>query len=167
MSANGIIEFSDKVINQLNSMPKLLPEWAYEDISNNDVGGYFKNPVANVSQDIRNTCNTLVTLLSAVPATNTGAVVGTTGEITTLFNSINSLSANIGGYNGGEFISHTNRISGVTELGASPETGKDTALLPHYETAMSAGQLVMYIKYQSEGVQNNSPIMDSFNSILS
>lgn len=167
MSANGIIEFSDKVINQLNSMPQLLTDWQYEDMRNNEVGGYFKNPVANVTQTIRDTCNTLVTLLSANANTNTNAVTGTTGEISTLFTTINTTSANIGGYNGGEFIAHTNRISGVTELTESPSTtGRDTALLPHYETAMSTGQLVMYLVFQSDGVQNNSPIMNSFQSIL-
>ena len=167
MSANGIIEFSDKVINQLNSMPQLLPDWAYGDMANNAVGGYFKNPVANVSQDIRDTCNTLVTLLSANANTNTNAVSGSTSEITTLFMEINSTSANIGGYNGGEFIAHTDRISGVTPLTASPSTtGRDTALLPHYDTAMSTGQLIMYLTYQSDGIQNNAPIMNSFQSIL-
>lgn len=167
MSANGIIEFSDKVINQLNSMPQLLPDWGYEDMRDDDVGGYFKNPVANVSQDIRDTCNTLVTLLSANANTNTNAVVGTTSEISTLFTTINTTSANVGGYNGGEFIAHTDRISGVTPLTASPSTtGRDTALLPHYDTAMSTGQLIMYLTYQSDGIQNNAPIMNSFQSIL-
>lgn len=167
MSANGIIEFSDKVINQLNSMPQLLPDWGYEDMRDDNVGGYFKNPVANVSQDIRDTCNTLVTLLSANANTNTNAVVGTTSEISTLFTTINTTSANVGGYNGGEFIAHTDRISGVTPLTASPSTtGRDTALLPHYDTAMSTGQLIMYLTYQSDGIQNNAPIMNSFQSIL-
>lgn len=167
MSANGIIEFSDKVIKQLNSMPRLLTDWQYEDMRNNEVGGYFKNPVANVTQHIRNTCNTLVTLLSANTHTNTNAVSGTTGDITLLFTNIDTLSSNIGGYNGGEFISHTNRISGVTPLSQSPSvSGRDTALLPHYETAMATGQTVMYLVYQSDGVQNNSPIMNSFQSIL-
>mgnify|MGYP003339920781 FL=1 len=167
MSANGIIEFSDKVINQLNSMPQLLPDWGYEDMRDDNVGGYFKNPVANVSQDIRDTCNTLVTLLSANANTNTNAVVGTTSEISTLFTTINTTSANVGGYNGGEFIAHTDRISGVTPLSPSPSTsGRDTALLPHYETAMATGQLMMYLVYQSDGVQNNSPIMNTFQSIL-
>lgn len=167
MTANGIINFSQGVLDQMNSMPRLLQDWQYEDIKNNDVGGYFKNPVANVTQDIRNTCNTLVTLLSPNPATNTSAVIGTTIDITNLFGFININSANVGGYNGGEFIEHTNRLSGVTPFGASPDvSGRDTALLPHYETALSTGQLMMYLVYQSDGVQNNSPIMNNFTSIL-
>ena len=84
-----------------------------------------------------------------------------------MFTTINTTSANVGGYNGGEFIAHTDRISGVTPLTASPSTtGRDTALLPHYDTAMSTGQLIMYLTYQSDGIQNNAPIMNSFQSIL-
>lgn len=167
MSANGIIEFSQGVLDQMNAMPRLLADWQFEDIANDDVGGYFVNPVATVTQNIRNTSNTLVSLLSANPATNTEAVTGTTGDITTLFTGMITLSANIGGFNGGEFIAHTNRLSGVTPIEASPSTsGVDTALLPHYDTALATGQLMMYLVYQSDGVQNNSPIMNNFTSIV-
>jgi len=167
MSANGIIEFSNNVLSHMNAIPKLLDDWQFEDLANDDVNGYFKNPVANVTSDIISVCGTLVSLLSAVPATNTTAVQGSTGAITTLFTNINSLSSNVAGFNGTEFIEHTNRISGVTPVGASPSTsGRDTALLPHYDTAMATGQLMMYLTYQSEGVQNNSPIMNNFTSIV-
>jgi hypothetical protein len=167
MSANGIIEFSDKVLKHLNTVPRLLDDWQFQDLANNTVNGYFKNPVANVTSDIMNECSSLVSLLSAVPATNTNAVQGSTGAITTLFTDIISLSSNIAGFNGTEFIEHTNRISGVTPIEASPSTtGRDTASLPHYDTAMSTGQLMMYLTYQSEGVQNNSPIMNNFTSIV-
>jgi hypothetical protein len=167
MSANGIIEFSDKVLKHLNTVPRLLDDWQFQDLANNTVNGYFKNPVANVTSDIMTECSSLITLLSAVPATNTNAVRGSTGAITTLFTNIISSSSNIAGYNGTEFIEHTNRISGVTPIAASPSTtGRDTALLPHYDTAMATGQLMMYLTYQSEGVQNNSPIMNNFTSVV-
>jgi hypothetical protein len=41
----------------------------------------------------------------------------------------------------------------------------DVANVPHYETAMSTGQLVLYITNQSDVVSNNAPIMGSFTSI--
>jgi hypothetical protein len=165
-TSNSVFELSSNTQSFMNTVPSLLPDWAQQDIANNDVGGYFTNPVSTVTQNIRNTSNTLVALLSPNPSTNTEAVSGTTGEITTLFNTINTLSANIGSNNGGLFIAHTNRISGVTPLSASPETGADTALLPHYETAMSTGQMMMYLTNQSDNISNNSPIMGSFTSIL-
>jgi len=167
MSANGIIEFSSNVLAHMNAIPKLLDDWQFEDLANDDVNGYFRNPVANVTSNFISVCGSLVSLLSAVPSTNTTAVQGSTGAITTLFTNINSLSANVAGFNGTEFLEHTNRISGVTPIAASPSSsGRDTALLPHYDTAMATGQLMMYLTYQSEGVQNNSPIMNNFTSIV-
>jgi hypothetical protein len=165
-SSNSIFDLSSNTQSFMNTVPSLLPDWAQQDIADSDVGGYFRNPVSTVTQNIRNTCGTLVTLLSADPGTNTDAVGGTTLEITNLFGFINLNSANVSGNNGGFFIAHTNRISGVTPLSASPETGADTALLPHYETAMSTGQMMMYLTNQSDNISNNSPIMGSFTSIL-
>lgn len=165
-TSNSIFELSSNTQSFMNTVPSLLTDWQQQDIANNDVGGYFKNPVANVTQDIRDTCNTIFSLLSPVPATNTNAVIGTTVDITNLFVTMNTQTSNIGGNNGGLFIAHTNRISGVTPLSSSPETGQDTALLPHYETAISTGQMMMYLTNQADGVSNNAPIMGSFTSIL-
>lgn len=165
-TSNSIFELSSNTQSFMNTVPSLLTDWQQEDIANDDVGGYFRNPVANVVQNIRNTCNTIFTILSPVPATNTNSVIGTTVDITNLFVTMNTQTANIGTNNGGLFIAHTNRISGVTPLSASPESGLDTALLPHYETAMSTGQLMMYLTNQSDGISNNSPIMGSFTSII-
>ena len=36
---------------------------------------------------------------------------------------------------------------------------------PHYKTAMGVGKMLSYLTYQTDGVQNNSPIMGSFTSI--
>lgn len=150
----------------MNTVPQLLTDWQQEEIANNTVGGYYKNPVANVTQDIRDTCNTLVVLLTGNANSNISSVYGTTGAINTLFTTINTNSSNIGGFNGAEFVLHTNRLSGVTPLGPSPETGRDVALLPHLDNAMPLGKQLMYLTYQSDGVQNNAPIMGNFTSIL-
>ena len=165
-NSNSIFELSSNTQNFMNNIPTLLTDWQHEDISNSDVGGYFRNPVANVTQDIRNTCNSIVSILVSNPSTNTDAVVGTTSEITNLFVSMNTQSANIGGNNGGMFIEHTNRMSGVTSITDSLNVDDKNALLPHYQTAMASGQLLMYLTNQAEGVSNNTPIMGNFTSIL-
>jgi len=41
--ANTIIEFSDASKASMNLVPPLLPEWAYDDITNNTVNGYVCN----------------------------------------------------------------------------------------------------------------------------
>lgn len=169
---SGILQLSSNVISFMNTVPSLLEPWQMNDMANNNVGGYHINPVSGVTQTIRNTCNNLVILLSSSSAnvlgnvTTTSAVQGTTNTITALFATMNSSAANIGGPNGGVFIEHTNRVSGVTPFGASPETGQDISLLPHYQTALGTGQIIMYLTRQSDNIANNAPIMGSFTSAL-
>lgn len=169
---DGILNLSSNVISFMNTVPSLLEPWQMADMANNNVGGYHTNPVSGVTQTLRNTCNNLVILLSSSSAniggnlTVTSAVQGTTPAITSLFTTMNSTSANIGGPNGGVFIEHTNRVSGVTPFGASPETGQDVSSLPHYQTALGTGQMIMYLTRQSDNIANNAPIMGSFTSVL-
>jgi hypothetical protein len=158
----GVVDLSDTVKSHMNTVPTLLETWQTDDVGNNEVDNYFRNPVANVVQQIRNTCNTLHILIESDPSTNTEIITGSSSLINSLFVTMNTETINIGTNNGGLFIGHTNRISGVTPLADDA----NTALLPHYETAMGIGQLVMYLTYQSDSIQNNSPIMGNFTSIL-
>lgn len=165
-SGSGISPLSNNATSFMNNIPTLLEDWQIKDIADNNVNGYKQNPIASSSQSIRNTCNTLVTLLSSSTSTegaNTiyySALQGTTTAITNLFTSMNSLSANIGGTNGGLFIEHTNKISGVTPIGEDADTK------PYYDIALNMGQTAMYITYQSDGVSNNAPILGCFTSLL-
>jgi pantothenate kinase len=43
---------------------------------------------------------------------------------------------------------------------------EEDAIYPYYVTAMSTGQSVMYLTNQSDGIQNNAPIMGSFTSLF-
>jgi hypothetical protein len=154
--SNNIIALSNTVTSYLNTVPKFLEPWQEADIANNAVGGYFKNPVSNVA-------NSIITV-SGLIASNTFNVNGTSGATSTLLDQIYVLSANLASANGATdlFIKHTNKVSGVTPLGAVEED----AIYPYYVTAMSTGQSVMYLTNQSDGIQNNAPIMGSFTSLF-
>lgn len=168
----GIIELSNNVLSFLNTVPQLLEPWQMGDMANNEVGGYHTNPVATSSQNIRNTCNNLVIFLSGSTAniegnlTVTGPVTSNDAPTAVLFTNINSLSANIGGPNGGVFIEHTNRISGVTKLQDSIVDGQDRTHLPHYATAMGVGQMITYLTHQSDNIANSAAISGSFTSMF-
>jgi hypothetical protein len=164
-TGNGVTELSDSNKSFMNSMPTLMNDWQTQDVANNDVGGYFKNPVANVTQYLRDSCNTIYILLSGNPAANINAVSGSTSTINAAFLSMISTAANTGSNNGGFFIAHTNRISGVINIEQSVADEVDVANVPHYDTAMSTGQLLMYITNQSDGIGNNAPIMGNFTSV--
>ena len=154
--SNNIISLSNNVISYLNTVPKFLEPWQETDIANNDVGGYFKNPVSNVA-------NSIITV-SGIIASNTFNVNGTSGATSTLLDQIYVLSANVHSANGATdlYIKHTNKISGVTPLGAV----EDGALYPYYITALATGQSIMYLTNQSDGIQNNAPIMGNFTSLF-
>lgn len=166
--SNTIIEFSEKTLNHLNAVPQLLTDWQKEDLANNTVGGYLKNPVANVIGYIRNTSNSIYNLVKANVSTNTNIVTGTTPTISTLFVDIGANTLNVGNSVGGQFLDHTNRISGVVNVAQSVQSTNNGELgqLPHYDTALAVGQVVMYLVYQTDGIQNNAPVMGNFTSIL-
>lgn len=140
--SNNVLVYSNSVIRHMNSVPKLLDDWQYQDIANNDTGGYYVNPVAN-------SANLIVSISTQIYANSNGAV-----GIITIANSANSLvnTAN-------NFLAHTNRISGIVEPNA------DTGGLPHYSTALGVGRTVSYMCYQSEGITNNAPIIGNFSSL--
>jgi hypothetical protein len=144
-SAGEIIDFDQKVLDTMNSMPELLNPWQYEDMRNNDTAtsNYLSNPVVTISTSIRNTC---ISIESACAGVNNLATVAST--------------ANTAHTSANNFILHTNRISGITPIDAN------TVLLPHYDTAIGTGKSIMYIIYQSDGIQNNAPIMGSFTSLF-
>jgi hypothetical protein len=138
----------------LDSVPPLVNEWQSQDIADSNVGGYFKNPTATPATGIKNKCIQIFSLPSGIVGANSGA--------TTLFANIavNAFAICNTGAEADQFIAHTNRISGVTPI--TP----DTATLPHYDTAMGIGKTVMYMTNKTDNIEDNSPIMGSFTSIL-
>lgn len=153
-----LITFSNNTVSMLNSIPTFLDDWQYTDIGNSDttITNYLKNPVAI-------TVNTIVQICTQIYANS---------NLASSLTAITSNAANVAGYvttddppvtvegSGNKFYNHTNRLSGLNEITSS------TATLPHYDTAMGVGKAITYITYQSDDIQNNSPILGNFTSIL-
>jgi hypothetical protein len=114
---NGAVkEYSANTQAHLNTMPAFIESWQAQDIANNDVGGYFKNPVSAY-------VNTIITLSAqmreeANTANSSNSSVDGLSSIITAANTL-ATTAN-------SFLAHTNRISGVT-----PFTGQDDTI-PFY-----------------------------------
>lgn len=137
---NVVTSLSNNVIYTMNSMPALLNTWQTEDVSNSNVGGYYKNPVANSTQSIWSVANSII------------AITGLSLALPNV-----SLSANNLYTSANNFYAHTNRMSGVTN---------SMTYLPDYGRAMSVGKMIMMITFKSDDVQNNSPIMGNFTSLI-
>lgn len=153
-NANVVITFANNTVSMLNSIPAFLDNWQYEDVGNSDTNNsnYLKNPVAVTVNAIIEICtqissnSTLVASLEPI-SSNANNITGLTTPVT------------VEG-SGNKFYNHTNRLSGLNEI--TP----DTATLPHYDTAMGLGKAMTYITYQTDDIQNNSPIIGCFTSVV-
>lgn len=144
-SSNTAVEpLSNTAINTMSRIPPLLNEWQTTDASNSDTTGYFVNPNATVTQNTWNTANSIIAITGISSVANLSGVVTATQTL--------QLASN-------NFLGHTNRLSGVVQ----PTTS--TATLPHYNSAIGISKVVMQIVFQSDGVQNNAPMMGNFTSI--
>lgn len=132
------------VNKQLESMPSVLPEWAKTDMKNNSVGGYYSNPVVTVTQTLVTYCNNI---MGVEGITQVGQGVG-------IFNAANTFVHATPAY-----IAHTNRISGVTPI------NQNTMSLPHLDTAINQGKILTTLLYQTDGVQNNAPMIGCFSGL--
>lgn len=161
----NLLEFSDKAVEHLNTFPALLDDWQLQDMENGEVGDYFINPVANVVNNIIAIADDMY--LATLGVTSNGgdrSIALTTIRRASLNTATRANSTN----SGLEFVRHTNRISGVTPYDASIGTSEDPNIgdKPHYDTAIAAGKAVMYLSYQSDGVENTAPIIGSFTSLF-
>jgi hypothetical protein len=141
--ANNTIEFSENTQKSLANLPPILTTWQMEDIANSNTSNYFVNPVSNYA-------NTIWTTLISI---ETNALLGNLTTIATTANTVvNSNTRN-------DFISHTNRISGVAPIDT------ENSLLPQYNNCIGIGKALTYIIYQSDGISNNAVMMGNFGSL--
>ena len=152
---NIVGRLSDGAIKYLDSFPPILKEWQLNDLANNEVGGYFQNPVANSAQEILNTSITLSNLISADPSTNTNGVTG--------FDTVNTVVSNIATSTAEKFIVHTNRMSGVAPLTGLVDDG---LVQPHYQTGIGVGRLLLVLTHQTDNIINSAPVLGSFTSLF-
>ena len=144
---NGYIQVMDaNTQSHMNSMPAFITEWQATDIKNSDVGGYYYNSVAPVTQRIWNTANSIMSITANVANLNTNSVIYIAAS--TLASTSNT------------FLIHTNRLSNVDPFG-----GQDIDQ-PFYLNALNFGRMAMYVTNQTDGIINTSPIMGSFTSLL-
>jgi len=147
-----VSNYSSGVANNMALMPPLLNTWQTEDISTSNVGGYFVNPVGSLTITINSALNSIN---AATLAINVQSTISST--VTQALHDLgNTAVGAVGTVN--NYLYVTNRQSNVVDPGTDVTT-------VHYRMAIGYGKILSYITYQSDGVQNNSPIMGNFTSI--
>lgn len=153
-----ILVLSDSTKSHLNSMPRLLSDWQIDDISDSNVGGYFKNPVGNLA----NTLIVNTSIIQAISNTVNPSIKTLWGDkhiaAQNLSNSANSLLVE-----SLLFESHTSNVSGVNSINSG---GDDAVDFPYYDTAMGFGKLMIYLTHESDGVLNTTPTIGSMTSLF-
>ena len=141
---NGHIqELSIDTKEHMDTMPPFITSWQAQDIANNEVGGYYQNPMQSVTMLIYENANAIYQVA------NLG---NSLANVKTASSQLMS--------NAMLFLSHTGKLSGVLEF-----DGLDS-VNPYMDMAMSVGRTAMYITYQTDGITNNAPIMGSFTSLM-
>jgi len=124
-------------------MPAPLKKWQYDAIANNQTSKslYMKNPLANTINEIISYANNMYVLC------NTYTILANAN--TSAANLVSTCT---------EFLSHTNRISGL-------EQSTNNAL-PDFYTATGFGSVVFRVVNKYEGVGNNTPVLGSMTSLF-
>lgn len=153
---NGYIkQFSANTQVVMNQFPPIIKKWQANDIANNSVGNYFKNPVSNSITTIIN--NAISMYIVANTASTANSSYTGSANVSGICSIANTLI-----FTANNFLAHTNRVSGVTSM--SGQT--DTVINPYYQTSVGFGKQAIYITNQTDGVINNSPILGCMTSIL-
>lgn len=143
--------YTTDVANNMALMPQLLNDWQTQDVADSNTGNYFVNPVSSVTANIISlSYSTLITLNTVTSSVST-TITDTFANISTTANSIfNTIGPN--------YLYVTNRESNVVDPGTDSTT-------VHYRIAIGYGQILSYLTYQADGIQNNSPMMGNFTSV--
>lgn len=141
----------EKTIRYYTEFPNTLKDWQYADITGAPLSrsDYFRNPVINVSSELRITVNNMIQIANGVTysnSANTGAQIYTTAVST-----LPEVDA---------FITHTNNVSGVSAQSMS------SANIPSYDLALSIGNEILRIVVSEEEILNASPFLGNFTSLF-
>lgn len=159
----SITNFPANTVTHMESLPPIISTWQAQDIANNEVGGYFINPVSNSIHWMSDTANTL---LSYSPIRGSNDTI--TGYFTDILANCAYLSIGNSTYtpNSQSFLYHTDRLSNIRFQTDDAFVKIDGTNLPYYQTAIQAGKSATYITNQTDGIANNSVMLGSFTSIL-
>lgn len=155
---SAVQDLSDSVKTQMSLMPSFLNEWQTEDVATSNTTGYYQNPLISILSDVYTVSNNMMNVAHPLR--------GSSNDITLLISNARSSAVTMTYSNTEQsitseydsFLYHTNRLSNMVPMDSN-------TTLPHYQTAMGIGKMMIYITNKSDGIENNSPIMGNFTSL--
>jgi hypothetical protein len=146
--------------NSINAFPLDISSWQKEEIANGNVSlsRFFQNPVKNVCDRLTSNTSLIINFCVNDPANTFSSNVSAAMNLS---NTANNLLIQIL-----DFKSHTDNMSRLSVSTSNTDGIVDIANIPNYEMAMSQGQELVRLLYQTESVQNTSPILGCFTSLF-
>lgn len=156
----GAYYISNSAANTLSSFSDELTDWQKQELASGSISlsKYYKNPVADACANLINTVIQIRNFCSYDPEVrfpnNFAEAISTASSANgTLIQLLN-------------FKYHTDNISGLSALSGNTEAVVDAANIPTFDSAMTQGQEVVRILYQTESVNNTMAILGCFTSIF-
>ncbi len=166
----SIIILSDAAKEHLNNMPKFIRDWEAEDMRNDNVKDYYKNPVGDATNVIRNIANRIIDLVTYIVEQPTeGVPLPAIKKIVSGLEGVYNAAVNLQGVSC-EFLCHTNRLSNVVPI-HGPCTGPPCNMFarstdPHYLTCSALNRTILYLVHETDGISDARPILGTFTSLL-
>lgn len=146
---------SEKASSYLNSKPLNISNSLKNDLANGSIvrTDYFVNPVSQYVTSITSNVNSIIALCTFDPNTQFPLAVQ---EIKDLANTSNNYLTQLS-----EFLEHTNRLSGVSDV----TTNAEGQIKPNYSMCIGSGGLLLTIVSETDGVRDSSPVLNHFTSL--
>lgn len=141
-------DFSPGVAEYMANTPAPLNEWQLNDMANDNVGGYYQNPMGDIVSKLTISVNSIYSITANA---NTAFSVNVSGIVSTANNILSELPL---------FQTHTDYLSGVNVNNNDPQNQPDLRF------GMMIGKQVLMLTNKPDNIQNNSPIFGSFTSLF-
>ena len=129
--------YTTNVNTQMTILPSLLRPWQVNALASNTVSNFFVNPVANITQEIWNTSNTLVSLTNGLFADPPNASVNV--AVANVYSTSTILSSNTAN----SYLYITNKQSNVIPPDSDYTTNVSTANAQALQNVVSTINFVM------------------------
>jgi hypothetical protein len=143
----------------LNTKPIVLTDWQISDLANSNVatsGNYYKNPVLNVSNQLRANVYNLKNVFLRIDQYDN--MVQSANIISVAANLIIQIDA---------FKSHTDNISGIQSADATvTEDTYSSVEFPDYDKSIALGKDLVMLLNATDGILDASPALGSMTSLF-
>jgi hypothetical protein len=161
-----ILILSDAAKEHLNNMPKFIRDWQAEDMRNENVKDYYKNPVGDAINVIRNIVDRIIEFstysvtqpLEGVPLPDLEVVVSGLEGVYAAAVNLRGVSC--------DFLCHTNRLSNVVPVYGDCGCKMGNTTDPHYLTCSALCRTILYLVHETDGISDARPLLGCFTSLL-